>query len=92
MQERGLIFTARGGDSVAYGTRSPFHRLLSCLHVASTKPSTSQMRDWIFELLWDWLSQDLLKPGEISKTSLAGDKHHTGLVALFELKKKARNG
>ena len=50
------------------------------------------MRDWIFELLWDWLSQDLLKPGEISKTSLAGDKHHTGLVALFELKKKARNG
>eukprot|EP00435_Cladocopium_sp_Y103_P041676 s3895_g11.t1 len=66
----------------AYGTRSPFLRM-SCLHVASTKPSTFQMRDWTFELLWDSLSHDLLKPGKISKTSLAGDKHHTGLDLTF---------
>ncbi|CAL1141857.1 unnamed protein product [Cladocopium goreaui] len=38
--------------------------------------------------LWDCLQQNALQAGDISKSSLVGDKHHVGLVALFELKKK----
>ena len=71
-----------------YGTRSPFHQL-SRLYIVSTKPSTNQMRDWVMESLWDWLSYDLLQLGDISYSSFAGTKHTCGLVALFEIKKKA---
>ena len=73
----------------AYGTRSPFHRM-ACLHIASTKPTSSHFRDWFFELLWDWLNNDQIKVGEISKTALGGDRHHVGLIPLFELKRKVR--
>lgn len=72
----------------AYGTRSPFQHM-SRLHAASTKPSTPHMRDWVLESLWDCLQQNALQAGDITKSSLTGDKHHAGLVALFELKKKA---
>ena len=72
-----------------YGTRSPFHHM-SRLHAASTKPSTPHMRDWVLECLWDCLQQNAVEAGDISKSSLTGDKHHVGMVALFELKKKAR--
>ena len=71
-----------------YGTRSPFHQL-SRLYIVSTKPTTNQMRDWVMESLWDWLSYDLLQLGDISYSSFAGTKHTCGLVALFEIKKKA---
>ena len=72
----------------AYGTRSPFQQM-SRLHVASTKPSSPQMREWVLESLWDLLQQDALQPGDISKSLLSGDKHHVGLVAVYEMKKKA---
>ena len=73
----------------AYGTKSPFQHM-SRLHAASTKPSSPQMREWVLECLWDWLQHDAMQVADISKGCLAGDKHHVGLVALFELKKKAR--
>lgn len=92
--KKGILSSARAVEillelEASYGTRSPFHQM-SRLHIASTKPSSSQMRDWVMESLFDWLSNDLLEIGEISKTSLNGDKHHTGLVGLFELKKKVQ--
>ena len=91
--KKGILSSARGVElllelEASYGTRSPFHQL-SRLHVLSTKPSTSQMRDWVLESLCDGLAYDLLQIGEISKGSLSGDKHHVGLVGLCEMKKKA---
>lgn len=91
--KRGIMSSPRAVEillelEASYGTRSPFHQL-SRLHILSTKPSTSQMRDWVLESLLDCLSHDLLQAGDISKAALAGDKHHGGLVTLFELKKKA---
>lgn len=91
--KKGILSSTRGVEillemETSYGTRSPFHQM-SRLHIISTKPSSSQMREWVSESLSDWLSQDLLQLGDISKSSLAGDKHHTGFIQLFELKKKA---
>ena len=91
--KKGILSSARAVELLLeleqlYGTRSPFHQM-SRLHVLSTKPSTNQMRDWVLESLHDGLAYDVLQIGEISKGSLSGDKHHTGLVGLFEMKKKA---
>lgn len=90
--KKGVLSSARAVElllelETSYGTRSPFHSL-SRLHIASTKPSTTQMRDWVLESIVDWLAHDLLQLGDISNSSLAGAKHQTGLVQLFELKKK----
>ena len=90
--KKGILSSSRAVElllelEASYGTRSPFHAM-SRLHILSTKPSTTQMRDWVLESVRDGLAYDLLQIGEISKGSLSGDKHHTGLVALFELKKR----
>ena len=91
--KKGILSSSRAVEILlemenAYGTKSPFHQL-SRLFVVSSKPTTGQLRDWVLESLWDLLSSDQLQPGDITKSSLAGDKHHSGWVALFELKKKA---
>ena len=91
--KKGILSSARSVElllelEALYGTRSPFHQM-SRLHVLSTKPSTTQLRDWVLESLVDGLTYDLIQIGEISKGSLSGDKHHTGLISLFEMKKKA---
>ena len=91
--KKGVLSSARAVEillefEALYGTRSPFHQL-SRLYVVSTKPSSGQMRDWVLECLLDALSQDFVQVGEVSKNALAGDKHHAGLISIFELKKKA---
>ena len=91
--KKGILSSSRAVEillemETSYGTRSPFHQM-SRLYIASSKPSTSHMRDWVLECLWDWLSNDLLQLGDISNSGLSGTKHSCGLVSLFELKKKA---
>lgn len=91
--KKGILSSARGVEillelEASYGTRSPFHQM-SRLHILSTKPSTSQMREWVLESIRDGLAYDLIQLGDLSKASLAGDKHAAGFVPLFELKKKA---
>lgn len=91
--KKGILSSERAVEillelEASYGTRSPFHQM-SRLHLASTKPSTNHMRDWMLECVLDWLSHDLLQLGDISNSTFAGTKHTCGLIALFELKKKA---
>lgn len=91
--KRGILASARSVEILLqleadYGTRSPFHQMAR-LHVMSTKPSTPALRDWAMECLYDGLLNETMQLGDISKSSLGGDKHHVGLIPLYELKKKA---
>lgn len=70
-----------------YGTRSCFHKPTS-LNVIATKPSSSKTRLFIVEAVNDWLLRGLLRVGDVTKSTLGGDKHHCGLVQLFECKLK----
>ena len=70
-----------------YGSKSPFHRMttLSCL---ASKPASAKSRQWVLCSICDWIGAGLLKCSEITKSTLSGDKHHTGLISLFETKAK----
>ena len=70
-----------------YGTRSCFHKPTS-LNVLATKPASSKTRLFVVEGVNDWLLRGLVKVGDVSKATLAGDKHHCGLVQLLECKLK----
>ena len=72
-----------------YGTRSPFHKM-STLVCLATKPSSAKSRHWILTAIADWIGHGLLKCSDVTKSALAGDKHHVGLLALHEFKLKAR--
>ena len=70
-----------------FGTHSPFHQMskLSCI---ASKPASSQTRQWVLECIHDWVLNDIVKVGDISKGSLSGDKHHCGYIQLCEMKLK----
>ena len=70
-----------------FGTRSCFHKM-SKLSLLASKPTSAASRIWILESLHDQLCFADLKPSEITRTSLAGDRSHCGLVALFECKQR----
>ena len=70
-----------------YGTKSPFHSM-STLAALAKKPTSEGMRQWALCSILDWLNHGMASPSDISKNSLVGDKHHCGLVGLFELKWK----
>ena len=70
-----------------FGTRSCFHQQ-SKLQVLASKPASAKSRIWVLQCIYDWLSQGMLKVGDVSKSVLLGDKTHCGLVQLFETKQK----
>ena len=71
-----------------YGTKSPFHRMtvLNCLAMKATSASS---RQWSLATICDWIAHGLLKCSDVTKATLVGDKHHTGLIPLYETKLKA---
>ena len=70
-----------------FGTRSCFHQM-SKLCILASKPSSAASRIWILESLHDQLCCADLKPTEVTRNTLAGDRSHCGLVALFECKQR----
>ena len=70
-----------------WGTRSPFHKV-TILNALAMKPSSAKSRQWILESIHDQLCQGLMKAGDVTKSTLVGDRHHCGFVSLFELKQK----
>lgn len=70
-----------------FGTRSPFHKM-SKMGVLATKPASAASRVWVLEALHDQLCCADLKPGEITRASLAGDRTHCGLIVLMECKQR----
>ena len=70
-----------------FGTGSPFHKL-SKLNILATKPTSAKNRVWVMESLHDQIMYDAIKHTEVTKGLLQGDKHHCGLVQLFEGKWK----
>lgn len=71
-----------------YGSRSPFHQMTK-LHVLAAKPSSVKSREWILECLHDQVVHQMIKPGDVTKGMLTGDRTHAGFVAVFECKQKA---
>ena len=71
-----------------YGTKSPFHRMtvLNCLAMKATSASS---RQWSLATICDWIAHGLLKCSDVTKATLVGDKHHAGLIPLYETKLKA---
>lgn len=70
-----------------WGTRSPFHKMTN-LNALATKPASAKSRQWVTQSLHDWLCNGQLKLAEVSRSSLVGDRHHCGLIAMFEMKQK----
>eukprot|EP00438_Fugacium_kawagutii_P016989 Skav202425 [mRNA] locus=scaffold1370:406666:410894:- [translate_table: standard] len=71
-----------------FGTRSPFHKM-SKLCVLANKPASAASRVWVLETLHDQMCCGDLKPTEITKSGLQGDRTHCGMIALFECKLRA---
>eukprot|EP00435_Cladocopium_sp_Y103_P014446 s3581_g3.t1 len=61
---------------------------MSKLSVIASKPASVASREWITASIHDAVCNGQLKPGDITKTMLQGDRTHVGLVALFECKQK----
>ena len=70
-----------------YGTRSPFHKM-AVLNTLATKPANAKTRQFVLDGLNDWLLRGLIKVANVSVGALAGDKHHVGLISLFECKQR----
>ena len=70
-----------------FGTRSCFHNM-SKLAVLANKPTSAASRIWILESLHDQLCWTDLKPSEVTRSTMCGDRSHCGLVALFECKQR----
>ena len=70
-----------------YGTRSPFHKM-AVLNTLATKPASAKTRQFVLDGLNDWLLRGLIKVANVSVGVLAGDKHHVGLISLFECKQR----
>eukprot|EP00435_Cladocopium_sp_Y103_P050067 s89_g15.t1 len=68
-----------------YGSKSPFHKMtmLNCL---AMKATSAKSRQWVLATVCDLIAHGQMKCSDVTKSSLSGDKHHTGLVALYELK------
>lgn len=71
-----------------FGTRSPFHTVAALTAIAK-KPTNAFFREWSMEAIQDAVNQKLLHVMDITKSSLQGDKHHCGLIPLYETKWKA---
>ena len=70
-----------------FGTRSCFHKM-SKLSILASKPASAASRVWILESLHDQLCYADLKPSEVTRSTLTGDRSHCGLVALLECKQR----
>ena len=70
-----------------YGTRSPFQKM-AVLNTIATKPANAKTRQFVLDGLNDWLLRGLVKVANVSVGMLAGDKHHVGLISLFECKQR----
>jgi membrane-bound inhibitor of C-type lysozyme len=70
-----------------YGSRSPFHQMTK-LHVLAAKPSSVKSREWVLECLHDQVTHQMIKPGDVTKGMLSGDRTHAGVVAVCECKQK----
>ena len=68
-----------------YGTKSCWHKMQRLAAVA-TKPSNAAMRVWVLESVLDQLNNNMVTVNEVTKNTLVGDKHHCGLIQLFEYK------
>ncbi|CAK9022581.1 Uncharacterized protein (Fragment) [Durusdinium trenchii] len=73
-----------------FGTRSPFHTVAALTAIAK-KPTNAFFREWSMEAIQDAVNQKLLHVMDITKSSLQGDKHHCGLIPLYETKWKVLN-
>ena len=71
-----------------FGSQSPFHQL-SKLAVMASKPASARTREWVLQAVADSVVHGGAKPQDITKGTLSGDKHHVGLVQLYEMKLKA---
>lgn len=74
-----------------YGTKSCWHKMQRLAAVA-TKPSNAAMRVWTLESVLDQLNMNMLTVNEVTKNTLIGDKHHCGLIQLFEYKWSVAQG
>ena len=71
-----------------FGSRSPFHKM-GALGVLAKKPSSKAMREWSLHSLMDGLTYGILQLSQVTMGTLQGDKHHVGLIQLYEMKSKA---